>query len=143
MSLLVKEASRFGERKALELLRVLLEYNYDANYIDDDGNTPLHLVCYNDNPEFVSALILTTNQTNSPNHDDKTPMQIALESKNKCAIKLLFEEGIDFSPNDYLHEWWRYAECLVTKILCGHPPSFFSLCLSKRLRQRRHEVTPT
>jgi ankyrin repeat protein len=100
LSLLVKEASRFGERKALNLLRVLLEHHYDANHIDDDGNTPLHLACYNDNPEFVSALIPATNQINSPNHDDKTPMQIALDSKNTCAIKLLFEKGVDFSPEE-------------------------------------------
>ncbi|KAJ6076926.1 hypothetical protein N7499_008907 [Penicillium canescens] len=100
MSLLVKEAGRFGERKALELVCVLLEYNYDANHIDDNGNTPLHLACYNDNPSFVSALIPVTNQANSPNHDDKTPMQIAIESKNKSVIKLLFEEGIDFNPEE-------------------------------------------
>ena len=100
MSLLVKEAERFGERKALELVRILLEYNYDANHIDDNGNTPLHLACYNDNPSFVSALIPVTNQANSPNHDDKTPMQIAIESKNESVIKLLFEEGIDFNPEE-------------------------------------------
>ncbi|KAJ5320599.1 hypothetical protein N7508_000882 [Penicillium antarcticum] len=100
MRLLVKETGSFGERKALELVRLLLEYNYDANHIDDNGYTPLHLACYNDNPSFVSALIAVTNQANSPNHDDKTPMQIAIESKNKSVIKLLYEEGIDFNSEE-------------------------------------------
>jgi ankyrin repeat protein len=100
MILLVREAGQFGERKALELVHILLEYHYDANYIDDNGNTPLHLACYNDNPTFVSALVPVTNHANSPNHDDKTPMQIAIESKSENVIKLLFEEGIDFNPEE-------------------------------------------
>lgn len=100
MILLVKEAGRIGESKALDLVRVLLEHGYNANYIDDNGNTALHLACSKDDSSFVSALIPVTNQANSQNHNDKTPMQIAIESKKKTVIKLLFEKGIDFNPEE-------------------------------------------
>ncbi|RYV03970.1 hypothetical protein SOPP22_00710 [Shewanella sp. OPT22] len=74
-----------------ELLR-LLPSIFTESPIDKYGNTLLHLAVLTKNTEIIDLIAqYVTNSSKQKNSDDLTPLEMALKSGNKGALKILLE----------------------------------------------------
>jgi len=84
-----------GENPSIDTLSEAINDKANLNQVDQDGNTPLHLVAYIQDQTLAvqAAKILLANgaKVNTRNKDGKTALELARESDNAAVITILEE----------------------------------------------------
>jgi ankyrin repeat protein len=90
---LMKSSHVLGHERALDLFKKLLLFGDESITEDKDneGNTPLHLICLREYHHFMKPLLAAKPVFFSRNHDGRMPLQVALDKRNKRAVDLLLE----------------------------------------------------
>lgn len=79
------QAVKFNNKTVTELL---INNDADFNSVNNNGETPLHIACFNGNIDLVTLLIEKTDHT-TKNSNNKTALDIAKEKGNKEIIKTI------------------------------------------------------
>ena len=85
-----------------EIVKILVEYGADVNFIDEFGNTPLHESVMNCTEECIVALLDCGANINiiSGSTNKATPLHYAVGNRNKELVELLLERGADKNIKD-------------------------------------------
>ena len=110
-------------------IKELLDSGIDVNSQNDDGWTPLHEVCENNNIEIVKLLLEQPNiDVNAKDYDGWTPLSIAcINHKLENVKELLSHPNINVNAKDYKGKTTLYHACrggypkVVVKLLLEHP----------------------
>jgi len=79
-----------------EMLRLVIQYGGDPNYLDDNGSNLLYIACINENLQNAKLLISLGNKVNQRGKGGQTPLIIASQfNKHQDLIKFLLEKGAD------------------------------------------------
>ncbi|GLV33797.1 Ankrd49 [Carabus blaptoides fortunei] len=91
-----KEILWAAEKEKIELAKKLLESNPSLVHSrDEDGYTPLHRACYNNNTEFVDLLLSYDADIAAKTEFQWQPLHSACQWNNyRCVVKLL-QHGAD------------------------------------------------
>ena len=77
---------------AIKTVKALLKIpSIDINYQDEDGNTPLHLACINDNVDIIILLMARSANIFKTNKEGNTILHTACENNSINAFKFLIE----------------------------------------------------
>ena len=96
---------RAVNKKDLEAIKEVLSQNPDLNLINNNKETALHRaveVGFEDEALFKS--LATYENINAKDRNGNIPLHIAIEKKNKVAIKTLIEEGTDMGITNFFNE---------------------------------------
>ncbi len=94
----IKTAERGDTCVKRKILELLINYGADTNITNDEGDTPLHLVC---NAEQGYNLCLTWlliekgANVNALNYDKKTPLYLAIKRGNLDIVRSLLKHDAD------------------------------------------------
>jgi len=85
-----------------EFIQHVLDYGYDVNYKDDDGNTLLHFAAVSSHPETVRFFIGKSLNLEAKNKWDCTPLcTAAKESDNPEVLKTLIDAGANIKATSH------------------------------------------
>ena len=84
--------NRFGD--VSEVLRLIYIRGHIINAQDNNGNTPLHLACFNGRNHIVKALMLAGAAEKITNDDRETPAQVAESRGHSELLKLLHRSSL-------------------------------------------------
>ena len=110
---LLTSTNNFGESllhytvllKDNELLRDILYacriYKVRIDSQDRLGETPLHNACYNQDNEAIKLLLADDANPNLANNVLVTPFHIAIATRNRLAIKMMINYGVDLELPSY------------------------------------------
>ena len=79
----------------LDVVDILLKYTADVNIETNKKETPLTISCKTSNLQLVN-LLLSSNPVpdlNQKNHDEKTPLEIAIDNQQAAIAMALFKKG--------------------------------------------------
>ncbi|CAF1026975.1 unnamed protein product [Rotaria sordida] len=100
------------------LIRLLIKtYRARVNIFDEDGCTPLHICCYENNIDALKALLENDAdfQKGTRLNPQETPITICVKYQHDLCLKILFELTINFN-------WKRYLSQLPrSPLLCDFP----------------------
>ncbi|CAF3000241.1 unnamed protein product [Rotaria sp. Silwood2] len=100
------------------IIRLLIKtYRARVNVFDEDGCTPLHRCCYENNIEALKALLDNDAdfQKGTRLNPQETPITICVKYQHDLCLKVLFELAIHFN-------WKRYFSQLPrSPLLCDFP----------------------
>lgn len=83
---------------SIEIIRILLRYHATVNTVDEYGWTPFHLAAYYGNVEIGQIFLeVDGNIASIPGPYGCTPLHIALLRGNVEFVKLLGDQGVDFT----------------------------------------------
>lgn len=82
-------------RRDVDMINVLLEYEADPNIRNNDGVAPIHLVCGNIHwpIQMVKNMIKKSPDINIQDNNGKTPLHYASGINNRKVISALLSEG--------------------------------------------------
>lgn len=83
-----------ASRNNSDLVKLLLDHNWDVNARDDNGETALHMAAEYNHPSIMELLIGRGADCNSRNNREETPLHQATRS-GKVSIQLLLNAGAD------------------------------------------------
>ena len=85
-----------------EFIQHVLDYGYDLNYKDDDGNTLLHFAAVSSHPETVRFFISKGLDKEAKNKIDATPLCVAAkENENVEVLKALIDGGCNIKATSH------------------------------------------
>ena len=93
---LLNSINHYDTESALRFASILLKNKADANAVDKDGNTLLHLAAssYSDRKaDFVAFMVKNGADVNKVNKKKQTALHIALDNDNPKTVQLLLEAG--------------------------------------------------
>jgi ankyrin repeat protein len=105
------------------LIRLLIRtYKARVNVFDEEGCTPLHICCYEDNIDALKALLDNDAdfQRGTRLNQHETPVSICVRYQHDTCLKALFE----LTPN---FNWKRYFSQLPRSPLLCNFPSIYSI----------------
>jgi ankyrin repeat protein len=94
----------------LQLARILLEHNANANFQNDDGKAPLHLLSqhlgHSEGDILRHALLLLKHaaEVDIRDKDNKTPLHLAIQCERFKLAGILLEHGADATAENNLGE---------------------------------------
>jgi ankyrin repeat protein len=86
-------------RERLQVVEALLKDDADANVLDKNGRTPLHLVSERGYVDGARILLNSGADTKSRDKDNMTPLHLALQNGHLEVAKLLSSYPVD--PNTH------------------------------------------
>jgi ankyrin repeat protein len=105
------------------LIRLLIKtYKARVNIFDEDGCTPLHICCYEDNIDALKALLENDAdfQKGTRLNPHETPISICVKYQHDLCLKSIFDLTINFN-------WKRYFSQLPRSPLLCDFPSIYSI----------------
>ena len=103
------------------LIRLLIRtHRARVNIFDEDGRTPLHICCYEDNIDALKALLENEAdfQRGTRLNPHETPVSICVKYQHDLCLKAIFDFAINFN-------WKRYLSQLPrSPLLCDFPSIF-------------------
>ena len=88
------EACRYIRGDVTKVLRLVYVRGHKINVQNNDGNTPLHLACYNGYSNIVETLMLAGADETITNDEGKTPAQVAESNGHSELLKLLDRDSL-------------------------------------------------
>ena len=82
-----------------ETAKILIEYGYDINSIDENQMSPLLYALINRHPDVAQILINKGADINIRYKKEDTPLILAIELKYPKVVKLLIEKGVELNNN--------------------------------------------
>ncbi|XP_024871262.1 serine/threonine-protein phosphatase 6 regulatory ankyrin repeat subunit B-like [Temnothorax curvispinosus] len=86
----------------VQCVRVLLRYHCDVNLQDKEGNTPLHLAVWHNQPEIMDLLLSRGAAINTVNIFGRSALHIAVINQHVQYVRVLLRYHCDVN----LQDWW-------------------------------------
>lgn len=83
-------AARYGY---LDIVKLLVSYNTDVNFKEENLNTPLLIAVRNNDVEIVKELLKCKPELNERNNEDFTALSLAIYNNNKEIVQELLQSG--------------------------------------------------
>jgi ankyrin repeat protein len=117
------------------------ENNYDINVKDSDGNTPLCIFAERGEWHKCQALIEHGARVDVSNHNDETPLMLAIESGSRETVEVIFNAGAQINENDIAYAI-RWVQFTIAMFLLEHVASVskVSLPLTSLLINKQDEL---
>ncbi len=101
LNIAIMNLDPFNHRKAINIMKTLLDNNADVNFSSSNGNTPLITASYNSDMiqsiEKVKLLLTKGPNLNLVNDKGETALMLAAGKGNTTVVKLLLDKGADVS----------------------------------------------
>lgn len=100
---LLSDSEKFSEyvrllrKPSLKVLQFLIDNQFDVNYVDEHGNTPLLIAIHFQNKEFVLKLLANGSDSNLKSTSNYSPLHLASTLTNPSVLIALIVAGADIN----------------------------------------------
>lgn len=112
-----------------EIVKIILEKEFDYTLTDSEGNTFIHYLCKNDHPDILKlALKRCSELINMPNKKSETPIIVSAKSGNDNMFYVLQSMGADLEMKDLFGNTAFHYVCsnsmCLGMVIYDHPNYF-------------------